>query len=95
VRRRRFIAFIGISVVAVPLDVLAQPTHPIPKIGWLKIQGRLHTPSQLQAFRKGLKALALIEGRDFVLEERYADGDEKRLPGLAADLINSRNAPSS
>jgi len=89
VRRRRFIACIGIAGVALPLAVRAQPTHSIPKIGWLKIQGRLHTPGQLQAFREGMKALGLIEGRDFVLEERYADGDEKRLPGLAADLINS------
>ena len=88
-RRRRFIAFIGMAGLALPHAVRAQPTHPIPKIGWLKIQGRLHTPSQLQAFREGMKALGLIEGRDFVLEERYADGDEKRLPGLAADLINS------
>jgi len=89
VRRRRFIVFVGIAGVALPLDVLAQPTRPIPKIGWLKIQGRRHTPSQLQAFREGLKALGLIEGRDFVLEQRYADGDETRLPGLAADLMNS------
>jgi putative ABC transport system substrate-binding protein len=81
--------FVGIAGVALPLDVLAQPTRPIPKIGWLKIQGQRHTPSQLQAFREGLKALGLIEGRDFVLEQRYADGDETRLPGLAADLMNS------
>jgi putative tryptophan/tyrosine transport system substrate-binding protein len=89
VRRRRFIAFIGIAGFALPLAVRAQPTPQIPKIGWLKIQGRLHTPSQLQAFREGMKALGLIEGRDFVLLERYADGDEKRLPGLAADLVKS------
>jgi len=88
-KRRRFIAFVGIACVALPLEAHAQSTHPIPKIGWLKIQGRLHTPSQLQAFREGMKALGLVEGRDYVLEERYADGDEKRLPGLAADLINS------
>ena len=88
-RRRRFIAFIGIAGFALPLAVRAQPTPQIPKIGWLKIQGRLHTPSQLQAFREGMKALGLTEGRDFVLEQRYADGDEKRLPGLAVDLINS------
>ncbi|HUK11251.1 MAG TPA: ABC transporter substrate-binding protein [Stellaceae bacterium] len=88
-RRRRLIAFIGIAGIALPFAVRAQPTHPIPKIGWLKIQGRLHTPDQLQAFREGMKALGLIEGRDFVLEERYADDDEKRLPGLADDLINS------
>jgi hypothetical protein len=29
----------------------------------------------------------MIEGRDFVLEERYADGDETRLQSLAAELI--------
>jgi len=89
VKRRCFIAFIASAGVALPLGARAQPTKPIPKIGWLKIQGRLHTPSQLQAFREGMQALGLIEGRDFVLEERYADDDEKRLPGLAADLINS------
>jgi len=89
VRRRRFIALIGIVGVALPRAVHAQPTHAPPKIGWLKIQGRLHTPSQLRAFREGMQALGLIEGRDFVLEERYADGDEKPLPDLAADLIDS------
>jgi len=40
------------------------------------------------SFTRSAKAFGLIEGRDFVLEERYADGDEKRLP-FAADLINS------
>ena len=36
-----------------------------------------------------MQALGLIEGRDYVLEERYADGDEARLPRLAAELIAS------
>ena len=56
-------------------------------IGWLKIQDSRHTPGQLQAFREGLGALGLDEGRDYVLEQRYADGDESRLPDLAAGLI--------
>jgi len=34
-----------------------------------------------------MRALGMIEGRDFVLEERYADGDETRLQSLAAELI--------
>ena len=36
-----------------------------------------------------MQALGLIEGHDYVLEERYADGDEARLPRLAAELIAS------
>lgn len=59
------------------------------RIGWLKIQGRQHTPGQLRAFREGLHSLGLEEGRDYVLEERYADDDESRLKGLAKELIAS------
>ncbi len=87
-RRRELITLFG-GAAAWPLAARAQPRHQIPKIGWLKIQGRQHTPGQLKAFREGVKALGLVEGRDFVLEERYADGDEGRLPSLAAELIDS------
>jgi len=89
VRRREFIAMLACAATGLPLVARAQPTHPAPKIGWLKIQGRQHTPGQLRAFREGMKALGLVEGRDFILEERYADGDEGRLPSLATELINS------
>jgi putative ABC transport system substrate-binding protein len=86
-RRREFIRLIGSAAAAWPIAARAQLTQSVPKIGWLKIQGPLHTPEQLQAFREGMRTLGMIEGRDFVLEERYADGDETRLQGLAADLI--------
>lgn len=88
-KRRELIALLSGAAVGWPLSGRAQPTHSVPKVGWLKIQGRQHTPDQLKAFREGMKALGLVEGRDFMLEERYADGDEGRLPGLAAELIDS------
>src|SRR5262249_47762174 len=87
-RRRELITLLG-GAAAWPLAARAQRAHSIPKVGWLKIQGRQHTPGQLQSFREGMKALGLVEGRDFVLEERYADGDEGRLSSLAAELIDS------
>lgn len=59
------------------------------RIGWLKIQGPHHTPDQLKAFRNGLRTLGLIEGRDYVIEERYADDHEARLPDLAAELLGT------
>jgi putative ABC transport system substrate-binding protein len=62
---------------------------PPPRIGWLKIQGPRHTPDQLKAFREGMRALGLTEGRDYVLEQRYADNDSARLPSLAAELLSS------
>ena len=84
--RRAFIAGLA-SAATWPLVALS--AHPIPKIGWLKIQGPRHTPEQLQAFREGISKLGMIEGRDFGLEERYAEDDEGRLPGLAAELIDA------
>ena len=59
------------------------------RIGWLKIQDAHHTPDQLEAFRQGMKALGLVEGRDYVIEERYADGNGSRLQGLTAELLDA------
>ena len=52
-----------------------------------QIQGPRHTPDQLKAFREGMRALSHIEGRDYVLIERFAEGREARLPSLASELI--------
>jgi putative tryptophan/tyrosine transport system substrate-binding protein len=87
-KRREFIRLVSVAA-AQPFMARAQSAHAIPKIGWLKIQGQQHTPDQLEAFREGMKALGLVEGRDFVLEQRYANGHETRLPGLAGELIDS------
>ena len=88
-RRRDFIVLLAGAVTAQPLAAHAQPAHAVPKVGWLKIQGAAHTPDQLQAFREGMRQLGLVEGRDYAIEERYANGDETRLPALAADLVSS------
>jgi hypothetical protein len=89
-RRRGFITLLGGWAFGWPLATRAQLTpRQMSKVGWLKIQGPQHTPGQLRAFREGMQALGLIEGHDYVLEERYADDDETRLPRLAAELIAS------
>jgi ABC-type uncharacterized transport system substrate-binding protein len=88
-RRRKFIALLGSAAIGLPLVARAQSTHTIPKVGWLKIQSAQHTPDQLQAFQEGMKALGLIEGRDYLIEERYADGNGSRLQGLTAELLDA------
>ncbi len=68
--------------------VSATDASPV-RIGWLKIQGAQHTPDQLQAFRKGMKTLGLVEGRDYVIEERYANGNGSLLPILTTELLDA------
>ena len=86
--RRSFLAALLVLSVAAefrPGDAEGSP----PRIGWLKIQGPHHSPDQLRAFREGMRDRGLIEGRDYVLEERYARNDAARLPGLATELVRA------
>jgi putative ABC transport system substrate-binding protein len=57
------------------------------KIGLLT--ERSLAPEYIQALRRGLTALGLAEGRDYTIVLRSAEGDLERLPGLAAELVES------
>jgi putative ABC transport system substrate-binding protein len=86
--RRRFLAALPAFLVAARVSRAPADEPPAP-IGWLKIQGPRHTPDQLLAFREGMRARGLVEGRDYVLQERYADDDATRLPRLASELLRA------
>ena len=85
-------ALIAIVVLGIPFAAVAQGA----KLGKTARIGRLSPLSAetdapgLDAFRKGLRDLGWVEGRDFVIETRYADGNPERLPELAAQLVRQR-----
>ena len=87
--RRKLIVALGTGAIATPFASFAQQQSKIWRIGWLKIQGPQHTPGQLRAFRAGMRALGLVEGRDYSLVERYANGDGVRLPSLTTELLGA------
>ena len=73
--------------VLAPASVLAQPPAKIARIGFLSALGETSLITREAAFRAGLKELGYVEGRTYVIERRYADGDPERLQRQADELV--------
>jgi len=63
----------------------AQQSAKIPTIGYLGAGYR--SSSLIDAFRQGLRELGYVEGKNILIEYRYAEGKPERLPDLAAELV--------
>ena len=62
-----------------------QPPANVPRIGYVATTAP-DTPNNL-AFRKGLRDLGYIEGKNILVEDRYAAGKAERIPTLIAELV--------
>src|SRR5215831_18283846 len=65
----------------------AQQPAKVPRIGILSASDPSLNPDRTEAFRQGLRELGYVEGKDIVIEYRYAEGKFDRLPALAAELV--------
>ena len=89
VRRRQFL--IGtIGLVTLSLSAHAQTERRVRQIGYLSQSSAQVNAARLAAFRAGMMELRWVEGRDYFIDARYANGVTHALPGLAADLVATR-----
>jgi putative ABC transport system substrate-binding protein len=84
--RRKLIVALAASSVAMAFGARAQAPGKIFRIGFLTTVAPMGTPNQV-GFRDGLRELGYVEGKNIAIEYRWVEGDIKRLPGLAAELV--------
>jgi len=88
--RRQILIALGAGTLAAPFASRAEPQR-IYRIGILQAGTRQdNEKTSGLAFLSGLAELGYIEGRNLVVETRYADGKLERLPALAAEIIATR-----
>ena len=87
IKRREFMTLLG-GAAAWPLSAHAQ--QPMPVVGFLSNQTPEGGADVLQAVRQGLAEVGYVEGRNVVIEQRWADDRNERLPALAAELVRRK-----
>jgi putative ABC transport system substrate-binding protein len=83
--RRRFIEVIAGGFVAAPLAAEAQQAGKVPRIAYIRAEAP--PAADIEAFRQGLREHGYVEGKNIVVEYRWADGNDQRLRAIVADLI--------
>ena len=75
------------AVVGVFPTAEAQPLKKLPRIGFLFSLSPSPNAARIEAFRQVLRKLGYVEGKNIVIEYRWADGRIERLPDLASELV--------
>jgi len=78
---------VGVALASVHLAQAQQPKK-VPRIGYVSASGGPGTPDpRFEAFRQGLRDLGYIEGKNILVEYRYAEGKQDPIPSLVAELV--------
>jgi putative tryptophan/tyrosine transport system substrate-binding protein len=92
--RREFITLLGCAAATWPLAARAQEVAPrtrsadrLARIAFVSFLGAAGGQPYGRAFRDGLRVLGWIEGRNVALEERFAEGEDERLPAIVDEIL--------
>jgi len=92
ITRRRFLT--GLVIAVPPLSARASAQEykagKVPHIGFLGASSPGSATPLVEAFRQGLRELGYTEGRNILVEYRWAEGKLERLPELAAELVGRK-----
>jgi putative ABC transport system substrate-binding protein len=84
-KRREFIALFGSAAATWPRALRAQQARKVPRIGYLSPNIELSASDR--SFMQGLRELGYVDGKNILIEYRFAGGQFKHLPALASELV--------
>src|SRR5262249_688505 len=78
---------VAVVLLALGVTAEAQQRKKVPRIAYLSAIPPSANAARHEAFRQGLRELGYVEGKNIVIEWRYAEGKVDRLPALASELV--------
>src|SRR5205823_3169022 len=89
--RRKLLVALSAGALAAPLACFAQQQRSkVARIGLLEASSASSSANLREALIRGLRELGYMEGKTMIIEERWAEGNYERLPGLAAELVQMK-----
>jgi putative ABC transport system substrate-binding protein len=87
--KRTAVPSILVVVVLLAVVVIAEAQQPkkVPRIGFLGVTSPSTISARIEAFGQGLRELGYVEGKNIVIEYRYAEGKFDHVRTLAAELV--------
>jgi putative ABC transport system substrate-binding protein len=85
--RLPFIVTVTLMIFAAAFTAVAQQPKKVSRIGFLATVSPATISDRVDAFRQGLRELGYVEGKNIMIEWRYAEGKADQLPGLATELV--------
>jgi putative ABC transport system substrate-binding protein len=89
IQNRKLVGIVALVVTFAVVGTVAEAQQPkkFPRIGFLAASSAPVARTRIEAFRQGLHALGYVEGKDIVIEYRFADGKPDQLLNYAAELV--------
>jgi putative ABC transport system substrate-binding protein len=91
--RRELLIALGATLATWPFAVRTQPSGKVPHIGYISLGTPRSNGAFLDAFKDGLRELGYTDGKNIVIDVRWAGDSPSDLPGLAASLV--KNQPNA
>src|SRR5207248_1115682 len=89
--RRKLLVALSAGALAAPLACFAQHQRPkVARIGLLEASSASSSANLRETLIRGLRELGYMEGKNIIIEERWAEGNYERLSGLAAELVQMK-----